>query len=127
MTGDRPLSRPLRLVTMNEEMAGAVRYWAHVSMRRRRVGSGEGLEGTLLLRTGGRWDSIVAVAETDGMQLTPLLLLKNPVPLWQKPRTLGDGHIDSSTWSRLRRDLLIHNPGLGGFLELLDEAVGASL
>lgn len=78
-------------------------------------------DATLLLRTGGPWDCLAAIASYDGHWLHPALLFKNPVPLWQSSTTPLDGPISRPAWLRLRRLILVHNPGLDGTLSMLDD------
>lgn len=103
------------------ELWSAVKTWAHESLSPVRFSEQANvLEGTLLIRTGGSWDSILAFADHHDAVLSPLVLLKNPVPLWQRTGVLADlkdGPIPRSLWPKLARVVLIHNPGLGGFLE----------
>jgi hypothetical protein len=116
------LPAPLHLVS-DSQLTGAVQKWAHESMRPWILGCDPVPPGTLLIRTAGTWDSLVAVATHHRERLVPLLLLKNPVPLWHTVSAPPDGPVDEGLWPHLRRDILIHNPGLGGFLELLDRTV----
>lgn len=80
-------------------------------------------DGTVLLRTGGTWDSLLGFVDRSGTVLSPLVVFKNPVPLWQSSLALSGGVIKPGGWSRLRRVVMLHNPGLDGFLRLVDPVV----
>lgn len=116
------LPAPLLLVS-GTDLSRTVQQWARESMRPCTSGPDLAPQGTLLIRTAGTWDSLVAVATHQHAGLVPLLLLKNPVPFWHTSSAPPDGSVGQSSWPRLRRDILIHNPGLGGFVEQLDRTV----
>lgn len=105
-----------------------MRDWTRHSLGPREVRDATLADGTALLRTGGAWDSVVAIASTAGMRVTPVVVFKNSVALWQCSREpLPDGLMGREDWSWLRRQIMIHNPGLDGLLqEVEDQTMPAS-
>lgn len=122
------LAGPLRLITVTDEVGRIVRDWTRHSLGPRDVDDPVIADGTVLLRTGGEWDSVVAIAARAGTRLAPIVVFKNSVALWQCSREpLQDGLIECEDWSWLRRQVMIHNPGLDGMLqEVEDQTVPAS-
>lgn len=108
---------------MREEISTIARAWALSPARAVQLGSESPPNGTLLLRTGDPWDSLIGFATHHSGELSPGLLFKNPIPLWQYAHSMHDGCVSVDEWPLLRRRILIHNPGLTGVLELLDETV----
>lgn len=120
----RALGPPLVMTRTDGHVGAAVRGWATTSMRPAAMDASTLPTGTtLLLRTGGHWYCLVAIAGYDGHLLHPALVFKNPVPLWQSASTPLDGPITRAAWPRLRRLILVHNPGLDGTLCMLDDMV----
>jgi hypothetical protein len=79
-------------------------------------------EGTIMLITTPMpWRSIVTVAQYGAAGLKPMFVLKNAVALWSLTDAPGDGPVDSADWARLRPRFLLHNPGLDGVLDLVDQ------
>lgn len=111
----------LRLVTADDEMFAVVRRWAQGNLHD--VPANGGPDGTLLIVTPGPWCSIVAISQRRAAVLRPVLILKNAVALWPLRQPPPDGPLPTTAWAPLRRLVLIHNPGLGGILSLLDHAV----
>lgn len=117
------LRGPVTVWRMPEGMAGVVQDWVRVSLRPIGAEEFDVPDGTVLLRTGGTWDSLLGFVDRSGTVLSPLVVFKNPVPLWQSSLALSGGVIKPGGWSRLRRVVMLHNPGLDGFLRLVDPVV----
>jgi hypothetical protein len=64
---------------------------------------------------------LVAFCEQDGREVTPLLLLKNAVPLHEVPAGIETEWVSQEGWAEIRRAVLQHNPGLGGCLDLFED------
>lgn len=115
------LPRPLVLMTTTAETTRVIHGWAQRSLRPVRLDTPLGQPASILFRTSGTWNSVVAASGWDGTTLSPIVVFKNSIALWQWPRVpVPDGTVDASQWPWLRRGILIHNPGLDGLLQLLD-------
>lgn len=117
------LQRPVTVWQMPEHWRAVVQRWVRDSLSVVEIEPIGIPPGTVLLRTGGPWDSLVGFADCSGRSLTPLMVFKNPVPLWQYAKPPANGEISQTDWPRLRRTLLLHNPGLDGFFTLVDRVV----
>lgn len=118
------MSAPLTIGAVRPPVDTCIKSWARTSLRPCSLEDVQVPEGTCLWRSGGEWDSFLAVALARGNALFPLLVFKNPVPLWQSSQSVADGPVTSTMWPRLREDILLHNPGLTGFLVELDRIAG---
>ncbi len=77
----------------------------------------EPFEGALLLiATPGPLGFLVAFCEQDGQEVTPLLLLKNAVPLYEVPAAIETDRVSREAWVGIRGAVLLYNPGPGGCL-----------
>jgi hypothetical protein len=47
-------------------------------------------------------------------------LLKNAVPLYEVPAAIEAEWVSREGWAEIRRAVLLHNPGLGGCLDLFE-------
>ena len=112
----------VRLTTADEQLASHVRRWAvEGNFRPWQWTATEPFARTLLaVATPGPLGFLVAFCEQDGREVTPLLLLKNAVPLYEL-RGVGEAdRVSPEAWSRIRRAVLLYNPGLGGCLDLFE-------
>ena len=114
----------LWLVTADRKLFDAVCGWAygtlsHIPAPEEFVRSAR----MLLITTPAPWRSIVAIAEQHGDVLQPVIVVKNAVALWSMKEPPLEGLLSSETWFRLRQRFLIHNPGLAGLLEHLDQRI----
>lgn len=110
------------VVTADEELFHTVRAWAHGDLRERAWPAVRGSDQTLLIATPAPWRTIVAIAQTRGGVLRPMVVLKNAVALWALGQPFDDGPVSVDFWPGLRRQFMIHNPGLEGMLRLIDRA-----
>ena len=117
------LPSPVSFWTLAEELREAVMNWSRGDGLAGFIPAGLPPNGTLLLRTGSVWDCLIGFCIHRDGHFTPGLLFKNPIPLWRYLPSYDDGIITLQAWSTERRRILIHNPGLGGVLGLLDQAV----
>lgn len=93
------LPAPLWLMTTNDETSRVIQGWAQESLRPRQLTTRGKESGTILLRTGSIWNSMVAATCWNGTALTPIVVFKNSVALWQSPRVpVADGAIDLTQW-----------------------------
>lgn len=112
----------MRLVIADDELASSVRRWAAEGTFRPWIWTGtEPFENVLLaVATPGPLGFLAAFCEQDGREVTPLLLLKNAVPLHEVPDAGETDRVSAEAWARIRRAVLLYNPGLGGCLDLFE-------
>ena len=104
------------------ELADVIRDWTSQSLSPRTVPAPDVPGGTVFFRTGGAWDCVVAAAVLAEGRLHPVIVFKNPVALWQCAREpLRDGQLERHDWSWLRRQIMLHNPGLDGLLQEIED------
>lgn len=120
------LQPPLHLITASGHLGHIIRDWTRHSLGARTLARRDVLpDGTLLLRTGGVWDCVVACALHCAGWLHPVVVFKNPVALWQCSRESPcDGQVDRADWTWMRRQIMLHNPGLDGLLEQVEVGTG---
>jgi hypothetical protein len=113
----------VRLVTADEQLSSRIRRWAlEGTFRSWRWMDTEPFEGVLLaIATPGPLGFLAAFCEHNGREVTPLLLLKNAVPLYEVPAAIEADRVSQEGWAEIRRSVLLHNPGLGGCLELFED------
>ncbi len=95
----------MRLKIADEQLALHVRRWAvKGTFRSWRWTATEPFEGALLLiATPGPLGFLVAFYEQDGREVTPLLLLKNAVPLYEAPAAIETDRVSREAWAEIRR------------------------
>lgn len=113
----------MRLTIADEELSSRVRRWAvEGTFRPWHWTATEPFEGALLaVATPGPLGFLAAFCEQDDRQVTPLLLLKNAVPLYEAPDAYETDRVSAETWAQIRRAVLLYNPGLGGCLDLFED------
>lgn len=107
--------RQMWLCTVPASEIVALRAWSGVA----NAEPGSQCGDVILYRTGRPWDFLVAVGQQEDHRVRLAAVLKNAVPLWQYEDMLPDGAVTPDVWARLRRAILIHNPGLPGALDWL--------
>lgn len=67
-----------------------------------------------VLKTPGSWPFIVAFVEQNPScsWATPLILLKNALPLYEPSWPTLIGPLEQAEWLRIKRGVTFHNPGL---------------
>jgi hypothetical protein len=124
------------LVAADDELYGLVRQWARGDLREsewsapfregRASTARPACARTLFITTPEPWRCIVAVAQAASGRIRPLLVPKNAIALWSLPNPPEQGKLNADDWPSLRRRFLIHNPGLSGFLNILDTEIQVS-
>lgn len=117
----------IRLVTADEQLRMLVLKWAQGNLVISGCSTFDALGSrTLFITTPEPWRSIVAVARLTSGVLRPLMVPKNAIALWSLPTPPPEGRLTMNNWVLVRRRFLIHNPGLSGFLDLLDDEMRPS-
>lgn len=114
------------LTTLEEDQLPYIQRWAEGKSTpwpwKREV-----KEKTLwVLKTPGTWAFVVAFVEQNpgSPSATPLILLKNALPLYESPWLTWTGPLEATDWSRMKRRVLFHNPGLAGCLTEWESRLG---
>lgn len=111
----------IRLVTADEQLFHHYRRWGRGELKSETWASTTNFPSALVaVATPRPWLFLVSFCEQRGQEITPLLLLKNVVPLYDVPGVSTTNELGPEAWTGMRRTLLLYNPGLDGCLRLFE-------